>query len=154
MWGESLKKIIKTELHGAMDSAIKARDISAVAGFEKTHEQMKSEVVMLETLEKTIRADLVQGLEALKSLSYERFKGSAKADKELNEQIKKYRDEAKTSITKLQKRFAINMSEMVMELNDLKKPMTDLVALTQKFWTAFQAKKPRKTWLITMTWNN
>lgn len=144
VWGESLKKIIKTELHGAMDSAIKARDISAVAGFEKTHEQMKSEVVMLETLEKTIRADLVQGLEALKSLSYERFKGSAKADKELNEQIKKYRDEAKTSITKLQKRFAINMSEMVMELNDLKKPMTDLVALTQKFWTAFQAKKAQK----------
>ena len=31
-----------------------------------------------------------------------------------------------------------------MELNDLKKPMTDLVALTQKFWTAFQAKKAQK----------
>lgn len=144
VWGESLKKIIKTELQGAMDSAIKARDISAVAGFEKTHEQMKSEVVMLETLEKTIRADLVQGLEALKTLSYERFKGTAKVDKEHNEQIKKYRDEAKTGIAGLQKRFAINIDEMVAELNELKKPMTDLVALTQKFWTAFQAKKAQK----------
>ena len=144
VWGESLKKIIKTELQGAMDSAIKARDISAVAGFEKTHEQMTSEVAMLKALEETLRADLVTGLEALKTLSYERFKGTAKADKEVNEQIKKYRDEAKISITKLQKRFAINMDEMVQELNDLKKPMADLVALTQKFWTAFQAKKAQK----------
>jgi ATP-dependent helicase/nuclease subunit A len=144
VWGSSLKKIINTELQGAMDSALKAREISATAGFEKTHEQMKSEVMMLEALEKTIRADLVAGLETLKNLGYERFRGSAKADKELNEQIKKYRDEAKTSITKLQKRFAINMDEMVQELNDLKKPMADLVALTQKFWTAFQAKKAQK----------
>jgi len=144
VWGESLKKIIKTELQGAMDSAIKARDISATAGFEKTHEQMTSEVLMLEALAKAIRADLVEGLEAMKNMSYERFKGAAKADKELNEEIKKYRDEAKTSITKLQKRFAINMDEMVQELNDLKKPMADLVALTQKFWTAFQAKKAQK----------
>ncbi|MEO1814810.1 MAG: helicase-exonuclease AddAB subunit AddA [Acetobacterium sp.] len=144
VWGSSLKNIIKTELQGALDAAIKAREISIAAGFEKTHEQLKGEVLMLETLEKTLQADLVQGLEALKNLSYERFKGAAKADKELNEQIKKYRDEAKTSITKLQKRFAINMAEMVEELNDLKKPMADLVALTQKFWTAFQAKKAQK----------
>lgn len=144
VWGNSLKKIIRTELQGALDAAIQAREISIAAGFEKTHEQMASEVVMLETLEKMLQVDLVVGLEALKTLSYERFKGAAKADKELNEQIKKYRDEAKTSITKLQKRFAINMAEMVQELNDLKKPMIDLVALTQKFWTAFQAKKAQK----------
>lgn len=144
VWGSALKKIIETELQGAMDSAIKARDLSAALGFEKTHEQMKSEVLMLEVLEKAIRADLVEGLEALKNLSYDRFKGAAKQDKELNEQIKKYRDEAKTSIAKLQKRFAINIDEMVQELSDLKKPMADLVLLTQKFWTAFQAKKAQK----------
>ncbi|MDO9493608.1 helicase-exonuclease AddAB subunit AddA [Acetobacterium sp.] len=144
VWGSALKKIIKTELQGALDSAIKASDISAAGGFEKTHEQNKSEVLMLEALEKVIRDDLVAGLETLKTLSYERFKGAAKADKERNEQIKKYRDEAKTSIAKLQKRFAINIDEMVQELNDLQKPMADLVILTQKFWTAFQAKKAQK----------
>ncbi len=136
VWGCALKKIIETELQGAIDAAIEAGNLSTAVGFEKTHEQSKSEVQMLKALEKTISTDLVQGLEALKSLSYERFKGAAKQDKELNELIKKYRDEAKTSMVKLQKRFAINIDEMVQELNSLKKPMADLVLLTQKFWTA------------------
>ncbi|TYC85877.1 helicase-exonuclease AddAB subunit AddA [Acetobacterium wieringae] len=144
VWGKALKKIIKTELQGAMDAAIKARDLSAAAGFEKTHEQMISEEAMLNSLKKALQDDLVAGLEALKNLSYERFKGSAKENKEHNEQIKKYRDEAKSCIAKLQKRFAINLEEMVQELNDLKKPMADLVALTEKFWAAFQAQKARK----------
>ncbi|AWW26462.1 helicase-exonuclease AddAB subunit AddA [Acetobacterium sp. KB-1] len=144
VWGCALKKIIETELQGAIDAAIEAGNLSTAVGFEKTHEQSKSEVQMLKALEKTISTDLVQGLEALKSLSYERFKGAAKQDKELNELIKKYRDEAKTSMVKLQKRFAINIDEMVQELNSLKKPMADLVLLTQKFWTAFQAKKAQK----------
>lgn len=144
VWGSALKRIIETELEGAIDSAIKASQVSDTAGFEKTHEQMKNELQMLKTLKEAIHSDLVQGLEDLKNLSYERFKGAAKQDKQHNEQIKKYRDEAKTSIVKLQKRFAINIDEMVRELRDLKKPMADLVRLTQKFWIAFQAKKAQK----------
>lgn len=147
VWGVSLKKIIETELQGAMDSADKARTASDAAGFEKTFEQMDHEVALLKALERTIKEDLVSGLNALKALEYERFKGTPKQDKELNETIKKYRDEAKGSMTKLQKRFAINIDEMVTELNALKKPMSDLVSLTQKFWTAFQQKKSAKNLL-------
>ncbi len=144
VWGAAFKKIMATELQGALDSAIKARDLSTAYGFEKTHDQMENEVKMLKNLETALRANLVAGLEALKTVNYERFKGAAKQDKELNEQIKKYRDEAKSGLAKLQKRFIINFDEMVRELNDLKKPMADLVTLTQKFWIAFQAKKARK----------
>nr|WP_320026665.1 helicase-exonuclease AddAB subunit AddA [uncultured Acetobacterium sp.] len=147
VWGVSLKKIIETELQGALDSADKARTASDASGFEKTYQQMDHEVELLKTLESSIKEDLVSGLNALKSLEYERFKGTPKQDKELNETIKKYRDEAKSSMTKLQKRFAINIDEMVAELNALKKPMSDLVILTQKFWTAFQQKKAAKNLL-------
>ena len=147
VWGASLKKIIATELQGALDSAKKARDRSDTSGFEKTFDQMTNEVEMLESLESRIKEDLVVALKALKSLEYERFKGTPKQDKERNEIIKKYRDEAKSSITKLQKRFTIDLDEMVAELNALKKPMGDLVILTQKFWTAFQQKKANKNLL-------
>lgn len=61
VWGKALKKIIKTELQGAMDAAIKARDLSAAAGFEKTHEQMISEEAMLNSLKKALQDDLVAG---------------------------------------------------------------------------------------------
>lgn len=144
VWGQSLVKIIKTELQGAIDAATKAQELSDCEGFEKTHEQMKGEVLMLRELETQLSQDLIIGLAGLKTLSYERFKGNAKVDKENNERIKKYRDDAKTSISKLQKRFAINLDEMVAELNALKKPMADLVVLTERFWTRFQEKKAKK----------
>ncbi len=144
VWGQALVKIIKTELQGAIAAAIKAEEYSDCEGFEKTHEQMKGEVLMLQELKKQLNQNLIVALAGLKTLSYERFKGNAKSDKETNEQIKKYRDEAKTSISKLQKRFAINLDEMVAELHALKKPMADLVVLTERFWARFQEKKARK----------
>lgn len=147
VWGRALKKIIATELQGTMDYAIKAMSASNAEGFEKTHEQMSGEVQAVKTLETIIEEDLVMGMEALRAIKFERFKGNAKQDKELNETIKKYRDEAKDSMVRLQKRFAINLGEMIGELNALKKPMEDLVKLTQKFWVAFQEKKAQKNLL-------
>ncbi|MBC3887297.1 helicase-exonuclease AddAB subunit AddA [Acetobacterium paludosum] len=144
VWGQSLMTIIQTELHGAGDYAQKAAAASAAEGFEKTHEQMENEVQAIRDLEILMTQDLKKGLAALKTIKYERFKGNAKQDAELNGIIKKYRDEAKKSLESLKKSFAISLDEMAKELNELKKPMADLVKLTQKFWTAFQQKKAKK----------
>ena len=144
IWGQSLEQIIQTELQGAGDSARKAVAASNVPGFEKTNEQMRREYQTVKDLEMLMAEDLEKGLQALKMVKYERFAGNSKQDADLNECIKKYREAAKKNIVDLKKRFAISLDEMVRELKALKKPMSDLVKLTEKFRTAFQQKKAKK----------
>lgn len=144
-WGIELKKILETELEGALDYAIKAEEAClGIDGFEKTYAQMLGERETVVEIQGLFTEDPYQGLSALKEVKYPNYKGSTKIDKSLSDEIKDLRTKSKGIIQGLQKNYAQNMEAMVLELHDLGNTMEDFVNLTMQFIENFREKKEKK----------
>lgn len=144
-WGQTLMKLIQTDMGGAYELLESARGLCLEReGFEKTTAQLQEDVFSVGLAIDALEEGYADFQKNLSSIVFKRFTGNKKADEDFNERIKKMRNEAKEVIKNLQNKFAVNLDKALSQIKAMKVPMEAFVSLTQDFQKKFMEKKTEK----------
>lgn len=147
LWGQKLSESLLFQLKAACDYAEKAMIFSDSSGFEKAYAMTEKEFKGIELLVENLKDkkdSLSQLLKDISQFEFKRFAGNKKADPDLNEKIKNYRNQAKQQIETIKKRYASHFSLALTELKESKPIMESLITVTAALGQVFADKKKAK----------